>query len=91
MRFRLPIACAVLTVFSPQYTSSPTIAPESHSVSYKQSLYRHWIDEVDDKLGTRQQARPQNTGEFRISAVKRKKWRPQRESNPCLHCERVVS
>jgi hypothetical protein len=68
-----------------------TIAPESHSESYKRSLYRHWIDEVGDKLGTRQQARPRNTGEFRISAVKRKNWRPQRESNPCLHCERVVS
>ena len=39
-----------------------TIAPESHSESYKRSLYRHWIDEVGDKLGTHQQARPQNTG-----------------------------
>ena len=29
-----------------------TIAPESHSESYKRSLYRHWIDEVGDKLGT---------------------------------------
>lgn len=32
-----------------------TIGPESHSDTYKRSLYRHWIDEDGDKLDTRQQ------------------------------------
>ena len=31
------------------------ITPESHSDTYKRSLYRHWIDEDGDKIDTRQQ------------------------------------